>query len=179
MMQFRVTRARLDDASTLPRSLRPVQRISEGSAVRTRILTLNEYDDPSGKTILMLLNGSYWHQPITEKPLIDTTEIWNFINLTDEVHPIHLHLVRFQVLDRRVFERFEYQRTCNLRYLEPLTLPEPNEMGWKDTVRAQPHAVTRIIIRFEGYKGRYVWHCHNLEHEDNEMMRPYEIIGGE
>ena len=49
-------------------------------------------------------------------------------------------------------------------------------MGWKDTVRAEPHAVTRIIARIECYKGRYVWHCHNLENEDNEMMRPYEVI---
>jgi spore coat protein A len=81
------------------------------------------------------------------------------------------------VLDRRVFERFEYRRTGHLRYLGPLTLPDSNEMGWKDTVRVPPHTVTRIIARFEGYKGRYVWHCHNLEHEDNEMMRPYEVIG--
>ena len=50
----------------------------------------------------MLLNATYWHQPITEKPIINTTEIWNLVNLTDDVHPIHLHLVRFQVLDRRL-----------------------------------------------------------------------------
>jgi spore coat protein A, manganese oxidase len=175
VMQFRVSRVRVFDDSELPRLLRPVPRIPEASALHSRALTLNEYDDRSGKTILMLLNGTYWHQPISEKPRINTIEIWSLINLTDEVHPIHLHLVRFQVLDRRVFERFEYQRTGNLRYLGPVTLPEPNEMGWKDTVRAQPHAVTRIIVRFEGYKGRYVWHCHNLEHEDNEMMRPYEV----
>ncbi|MBV8137390.1 MAG: multicopper oxidase domain-containing protein [Deltaproteobacteria bacterium] len=176
VMQFRVSRVRVVDDSHLPHLLRSVPRIPEAGAVRTRTLTLNEYNDRTGQTILMLLNGTYWHQPITEKPRIDSTEIWNLVNLTDEVHPIHLHLVRFQVLDRRVFERFEYQRTGNLRYLGPVTPPEQNEMGWKDTVRAQPHAVTRIIARFEGYKGRYVWHCHNLEHEDNEMMRPYEVI---
>ncbi|MFZ0436559.1 MAG: multicopper oxidase domain-containing protein, partial [Candidatus Sulfotelmatobacter sp.] len=54
--------------------------------------------------------------------------------------------------------------------------PDPSESGWKDTVRADPAMVTRIIIRFEGYTGRYVWHCHILEHEDNEMMRPYDVI---
>ena len=54
--------------------------------------------------------------------------------------------------------------------------PDPNEMGWKDTVRAEPKMVTRIIVHFEGYTGRYVWHCHNLEHEDKEMMRPYEVV---
>jgi spore coat protein A len=150
--------------------------MSEESALRSRMLTLNEYDDPTGKPILMLLNATRWDQPVTQKPVFNTTEIWSLINLTDDVHPIHLHLVRFQVLDRQAFERFEFQRTGKLRYLGPLTLPEPNEMGWKDTVRAQPRSVTRIIARFEGYKGRYVWHCHNLAHEDNEMMRPYEVV---
>jgi spore coat protein A, manganese oxidase len=52
---------------------------------------------------------------------------------------------------------------------------EPNELGWKDTVRADPFTVTRIIVKFDGFAGRYVWHCHILEHEDNEMMRPYEV----
>ena len=176
-MQFRVTRGATRDDSSLPRTLRPVARLDPASAVRTRMLTLNEYDDPTGETMMMLLNATYWHQPITEKPIINTTEIWNLINLTDDVHPIHLHLVRFQVIDRRVFEPFGYQRTGKLRYFGPPIPPDPNEMGWKDTVRAQPHAVTRIIVRFEGYKGRYVWHCHNLEHEDREMMRPYEVVG--
>jgi spore coat protein A len=63
-----------------------------------------------------------------------------------------------------------------LRYTGPVVPPEPNEMGWKDTVRADPGMVTRIIAKFEGYSGRYVWHCHNLDHEDNEMMRPYEVV---
>ena len=176
-MQFRVKRGAARDDSSLPRALRTVPRIDPASAIRNRMLTLNEYDDPTGETMMMLLNATYWHQPITEKPIINTTEIWNLINLTDDVHPIHLHLVRFQVIDRRVFEAFGYQRTGKLHYFGPPIPPDPNEMGWKDTVRAQPHAVTRIIVRFEGYKGRYVWHCHNLEHEDKEMMRPYEVVG--
>jgi spore coat protein A, manganese oxidase len=179
VMQFRVGRAKVQDTSSLPRILRPVPRLIEANAARTRMLTLDEYDDRTGKTILMLLNKTYWHQPITEKPVINTTEIWNLINLTDDVHPIHLHLVRFQVLDRRAFEPFTYRRTGKLLYLGPVIAPESNEMGWKDTVRAEPHAVTRIIVHFEGYTGRYVWHCHNLEHEDNEMMRPYEVVAGE
>jgi spore coat protein A len=85
-------------------------------------------------------------------------------------------LVRFQILDRRPFSVSEYQRTGTLRYVRPVELPDSNESGWKDTVRVNPQTVTRIIVPFEGYTGRYVWHCHNLEHEDNEMMRPYEVI---
>ena len=126
--------------------------------------------------ILMLLNATYWHQPVTENPVLDTTEIWNLINLTDDAHPIHLHLVRFQILDRRKFDKFSYLMQNTLRYTGPVVPPEPNEMGWKDTVRADPGMVTRIIAKFEGYSGRYVWHCHNLDHEDNEMMRPYEVL---
>ena len=56
------------------------------------------------------------------------------------------------------------------------TAPEPGEAGWKDTARADPGMITRIIVPFEGFVGRYVWHCHILEHEDNEMMRPFEVI---
>jgi spore coat protein A len=114
--------------------------------------------------------------PITEKPVLNTTEIWELANLTEDIHPIHLHLVRFQLLDRRPFSLSQYTRTGTIRYVGPATAPEPTEMGWKDTVRVNAQTVTRIIVPFQGYAGRYVWHCHNLEHEDNEMMRPYEVL---
>ena len=103
-------------------------------------------------------------------------EIWTLINLTDEAHPIHLHLVRFQILDRRRFDVDAYKNTGKLVYTEPAVPPEAHEMGWKDTVRADQLFATRIIAKFEGYKGRFFWHCHVLEHEDNEMMRPFEVI---
>ena len=176
VMQFRVSNQATKDSSAMPPSLRPIQRTPEASAVKTRMLTLNEYDNDAGETILMLLNATYWHQPVTENPVLDTTEIWNLINLTDDAHPIHLHLVRFQILDRRKFDKFSYSMHNTLRFTGPVVPPEPNEMGWKDTVRADPGMVTRIIAKFEGYSGRYVWHCHNLDHEDNEMMRPYEVL---
>jgi spore coat protein A len=124
----------------------------------------------------MLLNASYWSMPVTEKPILNSTEIWTLINLTGDSHPIHLHLVRFQILDRRSFVPLNYLNHGELQYIGPAEPPEPNEAGWKDTVRADPKMVTRIIVRFEGYAGRYVWHCHILEHEDNEMMRPYDVI---
>ncbi|MGD0162495.1 MAG: multicopper oxidase domain-containing protein, partial [Candidatus Sulfotelmatobacter sp.] len=95
---------------------------------------------------------------------------------TDDSHPIHLHLVRFQILDRRSIDVSAYWTTGKLKFFGPPIPPDPSESGWKDTVRADPAMVTRIIIRFEGYTGRYVWHCHILEHEDNEMMRPYDVI---
>jgi spore coat protein A len=85
-------------------------------------------------------------------------------------------LVRFQILDRRRFDAFHFQQKNEMRFAGAAVPPDPNEMGWKDTVRADPHMVTRIIVPFEGYTGRYVWHCHVLEHEDNEMMRPFEVV---
>jgi spore coat protein A len=117
--------------------------------------------------------------PVTEKPVLDTTEIWELVNLTEDTHPIHLHLVRFQILDRRPFDVFHYQDKSELRYIGPPRPPQPDEAGWKDTVRCSSGEVTRIIVKFEGYIGRYVWHCHILEHEDNEMMRPYEVVATE
>jgi spore coat protein A len=98
------------------------------------------------------------------------------VNPTDDSHPIHLHLVKFQILDRQTFETFGYLTKQKMRFLGDRELPDPIEAGWKDTVRADPGMVTRIIAKFEGYPGRYVWHCHILEHEDNEMMRPYDVL---
>ncbi len=178
VLQFRVSNSKVSDSSSLPAQLRPLTRIPESEATRTRLLTLDEFDNKSGDTVLMLLNGSYWHDPVTEKPVLNSTEIWSFINPTDDTHPIHLHAVRFLILDRQLYDPWTYESKKQLRFLGPRVPPKPGEEGWKDTVRAEPRMVTRIIVRFEGYAGRYVWHCHMLEHEDNEMMRPYEIVAG-
>jgi len=117
----------------------------------------------------------HWDMPVTEDPVLNTAEIWSFINLTDDSHPIHLHMVRFQVLDRRPFDLAVYQLSKKIVYTGPAVPLSAGEAGWKDTVRVDPMTVTRIIVRFEGYAGCYVWHCHLLEHEDNEMMRPYVV----
>ena len=162
--------------AALPVALRPVPKLAESSAIKTRMLTLAEEDDPAMRPVRMLLNNAHWSMPVTENPRLDSTEIWTFINVTDDSHPIHLHLVRFQILDRRSFDAQTYMRDGSFVYLGPPIPPDASEAGWKDTVRAEPGMITRIIIRFEGYSGRYVWHCHILEHEDNEMMRPYDVI---
>jgi spore coat protein A len=176
LMQFRVAAGSKPIALTLPQTLRPVPRTPESQAIRTRRLTLDEVMDPVQQSMGMLLNRTPWHAPVTEKPIIDTTEIWELVNLTEDTHPIHLHLVRFQLLERRPFDVFQYQDKGELRYVGPPRPLSPVEAGWKDTVRAESGEVTRIIVKFEGYTGRYVWHCHILEHEDKEMMRPYEVV---
>jgi spore coat protein A, manganese oxidase len=176
IMQFRVASDKVNDTSALPAALRPVPKIPQSAVVQTRQLSLDEYQNRVAEPVLMLLNGTYWHQPITENPVLNTTEIWTLINPTDDAHPIHLHLVRFQILDRRRFDAPHYMGTHELRFTGQPVPPDPSEAGWKDTVRANPGMVTRIIVHFEGYAGRYVWHCHILEHEDNEMMRPYQVL---
>jgi spore coat protein A len=109
-------------------------------------------------------------------PVLDTIEIWSLVNLTEDIHPIHLHLVRFQVLDRQTFDIDEYQSTGTMHVMGPRIAPDASELGWKDTVRVEPGLITRIIARFEGFIGKYVWHCHVLEHAANEMMRPFEVV---
>lgn len=176
VMQFRVSPKSVPDTSALPKTLRKIERIQESAAVLTRRLTLDEHLNLADQSMDMMLNNTPWHMPVTEKPVIDTTEIWELINLTEDTHPIHLHLVRFQILDRRQIDTNAFFDNRSVVFIGDAAPPEPSEAGWKDTVRVPPGTMTRIIIPFHGYTGRYVWHCHILEHEDNEMMRPYEVV---
>lgn len=176
IVEFRVQGQGRPDTSVLPSTLRKVPRIDPATATRARILTLNEIDDANGNAMMMLLDGKHWTDPITENPRQNSIETWSFVNLTGDAHPIHLHLVRFQIVDRRPFDLFAWNAHRTLTFTGPAQPPEPHEWGWKDTVRADPGMVTRIAMRFDGEPGRYVWHCHFLEHEDNEMMRPYELL---
>ncbi|HEY7838264.1 MAG TPA: multicopper oxidase domain-containing protein [Terriglobales bacterium] len=176
LMRFRISSGAAAARYRPPERLRRLQRIPERAAVRTRLLTLNQYDDLAANPMTMLLDGKYWHDPVSERPQLGTVEIWSFINLTDDTHPIHLHQARFQILDRRAFDVDAYLASSRLRYLAPARPPGLDERGWKDTARAYAGDVTRIIIPFDGYAGRYLWHCHLLEHEAKDMMRPYDIM---
>jgi spore coat protein A len=177
IMEFRVARqSASQQAVSIPKTLRPIQRIPESTAIKTRTITLHEYKDKYGMSMVMLLNRKHWHEPTTEFPKLNSTEIWEFVNLTEDTHPMHMHLVRFQILDRRSFDPDEYLRTNKPRFTAPAIPPEAHELGWKDTVQCPDGMITRIIVRFEGYPGKYLYHCHILEHEANDMMRPFEVI---
>jgi spore coat protein A len=176
LVQFRVSKERVVDASVVPAKLMPIERIAEKSALRVREMTLNEFDGDNGEPMVMLLNRKHWVDPVTEYVKLDSIEIWSFINLTEDVHPIHLHMVHFQILDRQSFSTYDYLSDNTLRMTGPVIAPVVHEMGWKDVVQCPPETVTRIIVPFSGYAGRYLWHCHILEHEANDMMRPYVVI---
>jgi spore coat protein A len=176
LMRFQVGQGEAKDSSRVPDALRDLPRVTEASATKTRELTLDEYSDCVATPMLMLLNGKRWHDDVTEKPVLGSTEMWNLVNLTEDTHPIHLHLVRFQILDRRPYDVDEYMASKTVRYVGPAQPPPAHERGWKDVVQAYPGMITRIVATFEGHTGRYAWHCHLAEHEANEMMRPFEVV---
>jgi spore coat protein A, manganese oxidase len=176
IMQFRVSLPLTNiDTSVIPQYMEPIQKLQEQSASKIRYLTLNDNMDQYGREF-MLLDNKQWDYPITENPKLGSTEIWYLINLTTDTHPIHIHLIDFQILDRRPFDVDKYNKEGVIHYTGPAIPPAPQERGEKDTVRANPKQVTRIIMKFGPYTGLYVWHCHILEHEDYEMMRPYMVI---
>lgn len=176
IMQFRVTKPLSEpDTSSVPASIEGLPLYANQPAVRVRNLTLTE-ELKNGNPVRTLLDGLPFDAPVTEKPELGTTEIWQLINLTGDAHPIHLHLVQFHVLDRQPFDVAKYQSTGQLDFTGPAVPRLTNEAGLKDTVNALPGKVTRLKARFTTFTGRYVWHCHMLEHEDNDMMRPFEVV---
>jgi spore coat protein A len=183
VMAFKVTRPlnKLVPDTTIPTKLVDLPALTPTPGVPTREVLLAEVTDSIGR-IQPLLGTSakgplHYDDPITEKPKVGTTEIWSIINTTTDSHPVHLHLVQFQILDRQAFDTTTYipGQPSTLTLLGTPKLPDPNEKGWKDTVRANPGEVTRVIAKFD-LTGLYVWHCHILEHEDHEMMRPLKVV---
>jgi spore coat protein A, manganese oxidase len=178
VMQFRVkSQSSSPDSSSLPSKLYPVPALDPAMAVTTRDIHLTAMLGPK---FMVVLNG-HWDGPVTETPLAGTTEIWRLINHGAVAHPIHIHPIQFQVLDRQPFVAVNSDS-----FAGPPQLPPPEELGaWKDTVIASAKMVTRVIAKFDlprgadttpGTRHRYVYHCHIIGHEDNEMMRPYDIV---
>lgn len=168
------------DNSVIPASLRqsPIQPLGAPSV--TRQLLLFEGEDEFGRLKPMLgtsaLGPLNYTDPITENPMLDAIEDWEVINFTEDAHPIHLHLVNFQVINRQKFNAQQYipGNPASLQLLGQPKLPEVGDRGWKDTQIMYPGEVTRIRAKFD-LPGLYVWHCHILSHEDHEMMRKFYV----
>jgi len=215
IMQFTVT----DNEGFVPQALPdPLNDLLAGAwptlpeeISKERTLPLIEVMSPADEPLEVLLNGQKWGGVISELPVLGTTEEWVIVNPTEDTHPIHLHLVQFQVISRQRINARKYLDdwlALNAPYEPPFPLdhmpielplgpryllgkpmePPANEQGWKDTVQAHPGEVTVIRVRFAPIDGSldypfdategpgYVWHCHILDHEDNEMMRPYKVV---
>jgi len=232
------------DRSEVPKSLRnkPLVKLTNFEGKTTispsikRQLTLNEVMGEGGPLEVLVNNSKFDMNGMmtpglgaTEMPVEGTTELWQIINTTGDAHPIHLHLVQFQLVGRQAFNHDDYNEAYNeafsggeyqpsagppLIYNTPnadgavggnpavtpflqgnLQSAKPNERGWKDTYIVNPEEVATFAIRFaptdipitarrssllysfDPSKGPgYVWHCHIIDHEDNEMMRPYSVI---
>jgi spore coat protein A len=181
VMAFKVGHATSKDASRVPDRLRrePIPFLVPNAAIRELLLWEGQDDHGRLKALLGTVKDGalHWDHPITENPALGATESWEFYNTTPDTHPIHIHLVHFRVVSRQKFAAGMDDKTGalrNIRLTGPPLPPPPEEAGWKDTVRANPGEVTRVIATFDR-PGRYVWHCHILSHEDHEMMRPYSV----
>ena len=186
VMQFRVVAATTPDTSTPADQITLPPIVPLGAENKVRNLSLNEECSNSsltgfqcpkaallGTVMFNATTGApmgmpmMWGDAVTENVTLGATEIWDIYDFTVDAHPIHLHQVMFQVVNREVFDPA-------FGVVGTITLPEPGETGWKDTVIAYPGQITRIKARWD-IAGLYVWHCHILEHEENEMMRPYTV----
>ncbi|GFZ30054.1 spore coat protein [Clostridium zeae] len=211
IMQFTVLDTPVVLPTKLPDELNKIPILTPD--VPKKILTLNVVGQATAPTEL-LLDGQMWEAPISELPIVGSTVEWELVNLTNGAHPIHVHLIQFQIENRQNFDNAKYSQewiklngetplmhpTISLP-VEPFLIGNPidpalNERGWKDTVIALPGKVTRIKLRFAPQDANskivkpgvnlfsfdptsgpgYVWHCHIIDHEDNEMMRPLKVI---
>ncbi|MFO7581922.1 multicopper oxidase domain-containing protein [Guyparkeria sp.] len=168
VMKF-IVQAQVGHTEPLPPTLRPVVAIPDSLAVVQRDFHLMKMSDPCTGS-MWTINGLHWGD-ITEKPVINTTEIWRFINPSGMVHPMHIHLVMFQVLDVTPFTVVGDSIVAGTP-----REPDPTQRGWKDTVPVYPNEMVRVIATFENYLGKFAYHCHLLEHEDHEMMRQFEVV---
>ncbi len=210
VMEFRVTGGAVSDPTTAPGSLLlpaitnlpggTARQVSLNEEMSATVLVSNKGKNvvldcanplavPFGPTAAKLgtmtagtPTALKWEDAVTENPTAGADETWEIFNFTADAHPIHVHLVMFQVKDRQGLDNLDVDGIAVPPAFPtgPTITPEPFEKGFKDTVIVYPGQVARINARFDVPLGQvlpalYVWHCHILEHEDNEMMRPYTV----
>ena len=129
----------------------------DGSGRLINEWVIQSLDGPNGN-----VTGQFWDD-VTEFPVLGTREIWEFENPTSSYHPMHVHLVKFQILDK-----------TDMTTGQPIPLQPWEANTWKDIVHIPPNVRARIIMDFEDYAGRFPNHCHLLDHEDHEMMRQFQ-----
>ena len=160
-------------AETVTRPLAMIEKAAEGEGEEEE-----EIEGPVAALLGTVESGvateRLWMDRVTENPAVGDTELWEFYNTTADAHPMHIHEIAFEVVNREGLVTEEDEVVQPIQLDGNITSPEAWESGFKDTVIAYPGQVTRVRARFET-PGQFVWHCHIVEHEDNEMMRPYRI----
>ncbi|MGE5304666.1 MAG: multicopper oxidase family protein [Alphaproteobacteria bacterium] len=192
VMQIRVGKKVSQPGPTsIPTSLPGRAANVAGPVAMIRYITLNEIAAETNNWVL-LLNAADFEEPPTETPRVGTVEDWVYVNLTGDTHPMHVHLVTFQVIGRMPFDADAYQAAYGGPTgvpggidptpfaTGPMLPPDPTERGFKDTVKANPGYFTTVRAKYDLPAGvttpqTYVYHCHILEHEDNDMMRPFTV----
>jgi FtsP/CotA-like multicopper oxidase with cupredoxin domain len=185
IMAFNVVPAVAPDPTTPPQFLQLPAIAPLPGPKTTRPLALMEqasefWDGPAEAMLGVVGNAGnptqkMWMEPVTENPNVGDTEVWEFYNFTADAHPMHVHEVTFEVVNRQTLaSNADGETIPPARLVGDPRPPEAWENGLKDTVIAYPGEVTRIKAKFN-VPGQFVWHCHIVEHEDNEMMRPYRI----
>ncbi|KAK2405165.1 multicopper oxidase LPR2 [Trifolium repens] len=188
------------DTSRIPEKLVEYPVVDLSSVTHTRYIAMYEYTSDIDEPTHLYLNGKPYEAPVTETPKVGSTEVWYVINLTDDNHPLHIHLGLFKVLDQTELVKSDEFKDCMKKINDAVkchveehargkkVLVPEYEKGWKNVFKMSPGFVTRIVVRF-GYihtntsygfdataESGYVYHCHILDHEDNAMMRPLKII---
>ncbi|WP_433424844.1 multicopper oxidase family protein [Microtetraspora malaysiensis] len=187
-------------------ALPPFEPLRAGEGTRWRERVLTETTDRRDNPIHMQINGRFFYEPVDDFVRAGATEVWEYVNTTPDAHPMHVHLVQFHVYNRQRFRADAYKKDY-ARWLSagrpadgkpvlagylvggPLP-PAPEEQGWRDSFVALPQMVNRIIAAYTPppsipgiagtgttYPADYIHHCHILEHEDNDMMRPWQLVG--
>jgi FtsP/CotA-like multicopper oxidase with cupredoxin domain len=190
IMSFTVVALTGPDTTVIPANPDPSFGPVPGPLKPRRYITLNEWIDPvTGSSQGMLLGeglgasraGLLWNAPATITPAVGTAEDWYFVNRTGDGHPMHIHLVRFQVIKRFYIDAAQYDATGTIAQVGPNLAIQPFDTGWKDTVLVPPgdgvttYQVTVVRSHFPRL-GAYPYHCHIIDHEDNAMMRWFKVI---
>ncbi|CAI5961832.1 unnamed protein product [Closterium sp. NIES-65] len=193
VMQFNVEGDPVVDPSTVPALLNYIPLLSLKNIAATREITLSEVaDKATDEPLTGLIEKKHYHDKLSITPSYKTRELWYLINLSEDAHPIHIHFSPHRILFRRPFDKELYEaKKCSIPagtcYAGPAVSPKKNERGMKDTTRAPPGYVTALVVDFSPWMGEelsfdptkgpgYMIHCHILDHEDNDMMRPFTIL---
>ncbi|XP_023538288.1 multicopper oxidase LPR2-like isoform X2 [Cucurbita pepo subsp. pepo] len=200
VMKFYISRKKEVETQRVPSKLIEYPKPKLSDASHTRYIAMYEYTSDIDEPIHLYINGKRYEAPVTEKPKVGSTEIWYVINLTEDNHPLHIHLGLLAALDQTELVRLEEFKDCMTRKNDAVKCKieqhargkrikvSSHEKGWKNVYKMMPGYVTKILVRFSNIQSNasypfdataepgYVYHCHILDHEDNEMMRPLKLV---